>query len=258
MLELVHLAIRGISMIPATPRALEALAMVDDGTPMPTKEDFEGARHEAELADREVSEGFPVLHAQALVILGALLEWAIRELLIDWLTNDPSRLQNEPFERVRIRVGEYERLQPPDRMQYVIEALERELGAPLQAGVSRFEALLAAINLSGDVPDPLRKEIFEMSQVRNVVAHGAGLVDRRLGDGCPWLGLSPGDRLLLSHKQFEQYLHAVDSYATLVICRIAESFGVDVAKHREGVWSEYSTPPPASPPPSPAANKDTR
>lgn len=238
--DLVSLSKSGISMIRDTPRAVEALAHFHGiSESAETRKELEEAKQLAELAGREVSEGFPLLHSQAVLTLWALLEAGVRELLADLITNDPSKLENPEFDRLRIRLGEYQRLEPADRVMYVVETLERDLGAPLQSGVTRFERLLASVNLSGEIPELLRKEMFECSQVRNVIAHRAGVVDNRFADSCPWLQLKPGEKLHVSAAQLGMYLRAVHSYIILLICRVSEAFGDDMTEYKDALWSDY-------------------
>lgn len=52
-------------------------------------------------------------------------------------------------------------------------------------GVARFETLLALVELSGAIDEEHRKGLFELQQVRNVIVHRAGIVDRRLREQCP-------------------------------------------------------------------------
>lgn len=191
------------------------------------------------MATREVADGFPVLHAQAVVTLWALLEACVRRLFADWLTNEPTSLQNPMFDKVKVRLAEYERLEGAERMFYVADALERELAAGLQIGVTRFESLLEALTLSGEVPDLLRRDLYELSQIRNAIVHRGGSVDRRLAQACPWLALKPGNDLHISHEMFGRYYNAVHAYLILLICRVGERFGAEVTHDRAKIFSRY-------------------
>jgi len=68
------------------------------------------AREEAELAEREVASGFPVLHAWAVVGLWAHLESLIRTFLVEWLKHKRSARTIEQIARVKVRLGEYENI----------------------------------------------------------------------------------------------------------------------------------------------------
>lgn len=240
--DVVHLAMRGIGIVQKAHEAVELLALIDgDVTSTDAEERLDRAKRESDLAEREVADGFPVLHSQAVVTLWALLEACVRRLVADWLTNEPTSLQNTPFDKVKVRLAEYERLEKAERMLYVADALEREVAASLQTGVGRFESLLEALRLSGDVPDLLRRELYELSQVRNAIVHRGGSVDRRLAEACPWLSLTPGELVLISHKMFGKYAGAVHAYLILLICRVAERFGVDVSHNRAAVITKYGS-----------------
>lgn len=85
--QLLHLSMKGISMVRGVPKAIEALAMVDDDDGGNVQTRIETAKKEAELAQREVSEGFPLLHAQATIALWSALEATIRLFVARWLQN---------------------------------------------------------------------------------------------------------------------------------------------------------------------------
>lgn len=99
------------------------------------------------------------------------------------------------------------------------ELLEREVGAPLKVGVDRFEELLKCIGLSGSVPDGVGRTIFEMGQVRNVLVHRGGIVDRRFVSACPWLGLNPGDKVSVDRESLSRFASAALDYAVVYLQR---------------------------------------
>jgi hypothetical protein len=54
------------------------------------EKDLLQAKGVAAIATREVKEGFPVLHAQAVVTLWAYLESFVRQVAADWILNHHS------------------------------------------------------------------------------------------------------------------------------------------------------------------------
>lgn len=232
--QLMHLSMRGISILRATPGIIEAVAKAEDTLSEPsTEQRIQEAREEAELAKREVDEDFPVLHAQATVALWGNLENAVRLFVARWLENFPGALQAETVKRLRVRIGEYESLQGEDRFFYILNQLERELSAPLRSGVTRFETLLEPFQLSGPIGDSLRQNLFELNQVRNVLVHRGGNADRRLNEACPWLGFAVGDPVTITHDAFRKYNESVHAYAIILITRVGERFGVDMSEFRD-------------------------
>jgi len=234
--QTVHLAMKGISFTQNAEKVAELINRIDDNNADAEGRDrLRRAREETELAKREVAQGFPVLHSQAVVTEWAYLEACVRRLVADWIQNEPTCLKNEAFEKVRVRLADYERLDATEKAFFVVDTLERECGAGLQSGVARFEVLLSALGLNGEVPGLLRQRIFELGQVRNIVMHRAGLVDKKFADACPWLKVPIGEALLITHKMYVVYSRAVHDYHMLIICRVAERFGMDVDAERREV-----------------------
>jgi hypothetical protein len=42
---------------------------------------------------------------------------------------------------------------------------------------------------------------------------------------CPWLGLSVGDKVAITHERFRHYLEAALEYVTVLVHRIGKQFG---------------------------------
>jgi len=90
-------------------------------------------------------------------------------------------------QKLKVKLGDYILLSKAEQAHYLVELLEQDLASSLKQGVSRFENLLNPFSLGGPLPDGCAKTLFELQQVRNVVAHRNGIVDRRLKSECPWL-----------------------------------------------------------------------
>jgi len=233
--QIVHLSVTGISALRGIPRVVEVLAKVQDKSGDPQSQAaFARAKKEAELAQQEIDEGFPVLHAQAVIALWSALEAAVRVFVARWLQHHNAAMEVEAVQKLRVRIGEYERLEGEDRFFYILDRLEQELSASLRSGVTRFETILEPFGLSGGVEDEVRRNVFELNHVRNVLVHRSGVADRRLVEACPWLGLSAGDPVKIDHRTYERYLGAVMNYDIELIARVGERFGVDMSEHRTG------------------------
>lgn len=230
--HMVRLSSAGIGMLRARPKAIEALMKAGVDDPRIESYGLEDARKDADLAEREVKSGFPILHAWAVVGLWALFEATIRTFVAEWLQHKRTAWRTEPIQRLRIKLGEYESIPRNQRHRFVVEMLEKELGAGLRDGVTRFEAMLEPFGLSGELPASLRREIYEFGQVRNLIAHNASKVDRQFADACPWLDVKIGDEFYVSRDMFGKYHYVTVVYTTLIICRVGEHFGVDMSDNR--------------------------
>ena len=236
--HMVRLSSVGISMLQATPKLIEALMKVKADNATEESQRLEHARIDADLAEREVKSGFPILHAWAVVGLWALFEATIRTFVAEWLKHKRTAWRTEPIQRLRIKLGEYESISRNQRHRFVVEMLEKELGAGLKDGVTRFEAMLEPFGLSGELPASLKREIYEFGQVRNLIAHNASKVDRRFADACPWLKVKIGDEFYVSREMFQRYFIVTTAYVTLIICRVGEYFGVDMSDNRVPIFEQ--------------------
>ena len=174
---------------------------------------------DAHLAQSEVDKGFATIFAQAIIVAWGALETAVRDFLVRWLATFPSARQSPAVSKIRIRFGDYEALSPGERMEYLLSELERELGAPLQPGVGRFESLLSALSIGGPVDPVLRRDLLELAATRNVLVHRAGVADERFVALCPWLGLQAGAEVRVSQEQYHRHLGAVYRYAGVIVRR---------------------------------------
>ena len=233
-----RLSIRGISMIRAIPKAVEALAKIDTALEETNKKKsyakkLKQAKADGELAQKEVDNGFPILHAQAVIALWGILESQTRSFLAAWLANEPKALFVSQVQKLRIQLGDYESLSQDERPYYILDLLERDVQAPLKQGINRFESLLAIFGLGGEVNETIGKDLFEMHQIRNVLVHRQGIADKRLVLACPWLKISIGDIIVVSHKDYERYSHAALCYVVELIIRIGAHFGTPRNYYRE-------------------------
>lgn len=240
LFHVVRLSARGISMLRATPKIIEALMKAEGESSQSKVEQLDDARKETELAQREVESGFPILHSWAIVGLWAQLESLIRVFITSWLKRKRSSWRIEPIARLRIKLGEYESIPKDRRHAFVADLLEREIGAGLRSGVTRFESLLEPFGLSGDLPEILRRTIYEFGQVRNVIAHSGNKVDRHFVGACPWLNAKVGTNIHVSAEMFKRYYFAAGAYITFIICRIGEKYGVDMSETRTSIEEEVN------------------
>jgi len=223
--RVLHLSMQGISMLRGRHSAIQVLAEIDDAVAARSTE-LEAAAHERALAQTEVDNGFPLLHEQASVFLWGSLEAFVRNFCSSWLRHREGAWQSEAVLRLRVRLGEYESLDPAARSLWVIDLLDQEVAGPLKMGVNRFEALLNPFGLDGPIDSNTSKKLFELAQVRNVIVHRRGRADRRLIDACPWLNTQLGERVSVRHAMWREYNDAVAAYVLELIQRVRVVFGV--------------------------------
>jgi hypothetical protein len=237
--ELLQLSKMGIDGIRGLPRLVEVLAKNDHTRDDAAKQHrLENAQQQAELAQREVDEGFPLLHAYAALAMWSSLEASVRLFLARWLEHSKGALEVKAVQKLRVRIGEYESLKGEDRFFYILDLLEQDTAAPFRAGITRFEAILKPFGLSGAVDDEVQRDLFELNQIRNVLMHRGGRVDRRLVEACPWQGLMVGQQVIIDNHAIERYFHAVARYGDELLQRVEEYFAAELDRSSESSLGE--------------------
>jgi len=230
--RLFHLTVHGIQILTTHDKLIEALVKYDDvvGGQNPTEAPsesgeaspdarIEAAREEAAFARREAESDFHRLRAHTLLDLWGALEVLVEDIVVAWLGNVPELLDSEEVARVRVPLGEFQRLDDEERLRFLAREL-RDKRTNLKAGSTRFEMMLAVVGLDGKVEEPLRRDLFEANQVRNVIAHRGGIADRQLLKACPWMSLRPGQPVPLGRAESNRYEMAVLNYVMTVLNRI--------------------------------------
>ena len=223
---LLKLSIQGLSVLTTMPKAVEALEKVyGDSSGIDAQE----VRRRADLAMKEVQTGFPLFHAHTLVGLWGALQAAVEDSVVGMLSNETDLLLEPAFSRIRISIAEFEVLEREDRIRLVVEEVSRNQPPGGKQGIDLFESLLDKLKLSGEVPAELKKIIWEMHHVRNVIVHRAALADRRLVRNCPWLDLKVGDKMIVEHQRLMDYSGALAEYLIILVHRLAGKYGVDMS-----------------------------
>lgn len=247
--KLLDLSTRGISVLRTVPQAIEVLAKGESPSdPEQTKKELEFANEQASLAQKELDEGFPLLHSQATVSLWADLEHAVRTLLASWLNHDGSSRSLEPVRKLKVFLGEYESLDPAERSYYILDRLELE--SRHRRGVERFEHLLATFGFETRLNKDVKRTLLELYHVRNVLVHRRGFADRIIVEACPWLALSVGQQVVVTEKHYRAYFDAVSHYSFTVLIRVFLRFGFSRSELTpEDLTSvAFSSAPPSVPP----------
>lgn len=226
--KILHLSMHGIATLRGIPKAIEVLRDTADEDEKRNygEKRLESAKQEAVLAQSEIDNGFPILHAQTTIALWSSLESLVRTFLVAWLANIESARSCDELKKVRVKLGEYESLVGDDRNFYLLDLLEDSMGTRRSPGIGRFEALFNAFGLSSQIKGETTKTLFELYHVRNLLVHRRGIADSKIIANCPWLSLSVGQPVTITHKAFVSYYDAVGAYVLELIQRTRTYFGL--------------------------------
>ena len=226
LMRVLSVSKRGIGSARAMPKLRSALANFDGKTEDPKVQKL--VTEDAELAKTEIDLDFPVLNSLAAIAIWSWLEHLIKGLLAEQVFHDRKAAKHPAFQKIRVKLSDYASLSKREQSSYLIELIEQDLAAPLKRGATRFESILEPFGLTGAVEPRISKAIFELQQIRNVIAHQNSRCDRRLKDSCPWLKLKIGQEVRVSSKQIASYSEATAEYALNVLYRIGDQNGIEL------------------------------
>lgn len=174
----------------------------------------------AEFSEGQRKKGSPYLYSLCAVRLWALTEALVDELVVHSLLT-PSKCSDQTLlAKLKGPLIEFRAASPDEQAEFLSETLKQLVDAPLKQGAGKFEALLAPVGLSGEINDEIRRTLYELSQVRNIIVHKSGRADRRVVDACPWLDLKRGDSLHVTFKMFNCYRLSVYWYLVAIRKRV--------------------------------------
>lgn len=187
---------------------LEKQALVPDGyfeVFIPSKDirDFGRAQRDS---------GFPLIYRVVVVQLASILEAAI-DRAARFLIENFSEISRENFPKaVKVSVVDFISVDASERTAAILEAVKQELKSKATFGVDRYEALLGVFGFSGSVPVSIKQSLSELTQVRNLIVHRAGVVDDKFLRLCPWRRFDRGNQVALTDADFNSYCAATDWY----------------------------------------------
>ena len=206
----------------------EAKRVLHQLDPFPSTEIYERAKADAlkiqNFAAAEVSSGFSYLHGLAAIRGGSILEVAVDDLAVLVLRDRESWAKSQIIGKLKGPLVEFAAASVEAQAEFLAEELKSNTQAALKPGVGRFETLLNPIGLGGPVHDEVRKVLLELAEVRNLVAHRGGMIDRYFAEHCPWFGQTVGERLLISARQLGIYMQAARAVPALGPIRLAECY----------------------------------
>ncbi|WP_392751145.1 hypothetical protein [Streptomyces sp. LN590] len=177
------------------------------------------------LAQTEISSDFKLLHGHSIVGIWGALESLIEDVVECWMAFRPEVLMHQNFVKIRVPLAEFLSLSDEQRVRLLVSEVQRDLKLDLRSGVTKFEKLLDSVGLGGPVDPRIRDALFEAQNIRNVLAHRAGIVDQRFVDSCPSFGLSEGDQMVIGKKLFRRMSDAMGLYSIVVLNRVFVAVG---------------------------------
>lgn len=211
-------------------------------SPYASDEEFERAKSHASdiarFAEAEKSAGLPYLFGLCAVRLWALLEALIDELVVEAMRQPEKCKDQAALSKLKGPLMDFRNASPEEQAEFLAETLKQGVEASLKQGIGRFEAVLDPVGLGGAVDEIVRRALFELNQIRNVIVHKGGKADRRLVESCAWLGMQRGDAVRVSGSMFRRYQLAAYWYVVELRSRIDQHLGQSSSPEASKIHSE--------------------
>ena len=144
------------------------------------------------LADMEIENQFPILHSHNLVELWSGLESLAEDVLANHQKHNPKEFTEEEINKLR---------------------------SEKKKGICRILWAYKILRIDVPIGKKLSEIFTEMWEIRNVIVHRASVVDDKLTEKCPWLGLNVGDKIKINFNQLEGYYKAVFNFVNQIISK---------------------------------------
>ena len=209
----VHVCLTGLMNSRHAIRLVDTLKRSGRPNPFSSEEHYHQARKQAEKEEvfgkQQELKGFTYLYALASIKLWSILEATIDDAALECIQTPDRCTDPKLLAGLKGPLLEFVQSSTEERSEFLVAQLKQEVKAAMQKGIGRFEAILAPLGLGGSVPDAVRRAIFELSEVRNVIVHRRGFADKRFVSSCPWFGVKLGDELILTKQHYDRYELAV-------------------------------------------------
>lgn len=164
-------------------------------------------------AKQQLIEGQPYIYSIAVIRVWTMLETLADDLVFDRLCDGKYQTDSEAIGGIKLPLREILRCTPEQQAEAILNELKQSSKSRLQQGVGKFEVVLGALSLSGQVDEEIRRAIFECCQIRNLIVHRNALVDSKFASACPWLTSEIGSALAITRTHFSLYYYAAFWYA---------------------------------------------
>lgn len=177
------------------------------------------------------------VYAQSIVTIWGTLEAHLEDVLVTALSNDKRFLASDTIQKVKIPIALLETTTSTERLELLVDTIQRELNSKFKRGIGQFESVFEAFGLPGTIDSETKRTFIEFSAVRNLIAHRRSVADKRFVESCPWLGLSVGAPFMATSAMLWQYIGAACLYASSIQERIEQRYG-DVSNELINIFSK--------------------
>jgi hypothetical protein len=168
------------------------------------------SREQSPFAAEEMSTGFKTICGHSAIAIWAGIETAIEQMLVNHIQKLPDIKELMALVAPALKL---------EKVQTTTEADARRSVRKWEAALDDPDALVRAIKMLGavgleiELPEKDHRLLVEISEVRNVLLHRGGVIDRGFIAKCPWLGVKTGDELVIDEARLEEFTDAAQAFA---------------------------------------------
>jgi hypothetical protein len=198
------------------------------GEPLDTDE-YSAQLAEAVLTSKaakdELDNHLTYLYALGAVKLWSILESTVEDSVYRFLHDEREWTRSEKIKNLKGPLIEFVSAPRPEQATFLIAQLKQTTNADLKKGVGRFETLLAVVGLDGPIDKLVARALLEFTEVRHLLVHRLGTVDKQFVEQCPWVHVSVGQLFSVQLGHYDIYSTAVLWYAREISRRLRAKNG---------------------------------
>lgn len=202
---------------------IDALFELDIAYERATEEDatqkIECANKNAEWAAGIIKSDYQTVYNFAIILLWSKLESTVLDFTHNELQKNKNIIKSNKFEKIQIPISTYAKMNSTEKAHFLVDAICDSCKYNSKPGVDRFESILFYLDLDGKVDHELQKNLYEASQIRNLLLHRSGYADKAFTKNCPHLGLKLGEKIHITKDDLSRYMSSIISYFTIIVKR---------------------------------------
>ena len=172
------------------------------------------------FAKEEIENGFNTICSHHAITTWAAIETTIEQILVSLIQKVPTSITLIEKSVPNLNTKKM-RTTTADDAKRTIRSWEGAIG--LSATMDRTLHMLGAFGLIVELDEEHKRNLSELAELRNVILHKGGRIDKRFKDKCPWRQDEIGGALHINRSQLGNYFEAASSVATKLMQSAVDS-----------------------------------
>ncbi len=188
----------------------------------PTEEEVNEKNKETIIAvKKEIDEDYFSIKSAELILLYSRFESAITEVIyLYFRACKYSKIPN--INNIKYNINDFLMLSKKDQKIFVADLYILQNTTNIRYGFNRFESILKPIFGESKVEKNIKKEIFKFAQIRNLLIHKNGVVDKNFKSLFKDTKQRIGNKINISNSIMENCIRSVIDYTEDIMKRIDE------------------------------------